>query len=272
MRKLRDFFTTLLSAALTTAAAQEADVAPRSWAVIAGMNLSCPTVSTDNRHSLVDGGKTASFSSPMGNVLLEYYVPQTHFSVVGGYNAETLGWYGDDVTATMRNVTLGARYYPLSPSFAIQPYASLAAYLHVGEGSDTQSMSCVSGSGYSYERNATIDCPRVSFAPVVGADIYLFSSLAIELQYGFPLAIGGDTRISSVYGGNATANAHSRMHRHNVQIGLKATFPFHFSTGDASNIFDLIYMALGIYDPDEHPKQTKADRKRQNLQNVLKSY
>ena len=131
-----------------------------------------------------------------------------------------------------------------------------------------------SGGGYSYERRYEISSPRVSVAPTVGFDCYIFSSLALEFQYGFPLAIDGKTNVSTTYGGLQTAyRMRSDMHRHNIQIGVKATFPLRFTTEDGNSLFSLIEMALGIYDPADEPKQeTKKQRRRMKLGRVLDSY
>lgn len=102
--------TAALAACAATAAAGDDDVS-RRWAVIAGMNLSCPTTASVER-SPRDAGNIAAFASPQCNVLLEYYLPQQHFSLVGGYNAETVQWFGSQVDATMQNIVVGARYYP----------------------------------------------------------------------------------------------------------------------------------------------------------------
>ena len=250
-----------------------AEDSPRRWAVIAGMNISCPTVSS---HDAPQGtsGKAASFSSPGASIMLEYWLANRHFSIVGGYNAETVEWYGSDVSATMHNIALGARYYPLSAACTLQPYAALMTYTNVGSAHEKSWMGFTGGNGVSYERVYTVDCPRLSVAPAVGYDCYILSSLALEFQYAFPLAIDGKTRISSTYGTGQTAYPlRSNMHRHNFQIGLKATFPFHFSTKDGNNLFDLIYMALGIYDPDEEPrKETKNVSRKRSLNRVLDSY
>lgn len=170
--------------AATAAADNDTDDVSRRWAVIAGMNLSCPTTASVER-SPRDAGNIAAFASPQFNVLLEYYLPQQHFSLVGGYNAETVQWFGSKVDATMQNIVVGARYYPLSKSFALQPYASLMTYTNVAGRHVQHSMSAWNG-GNGYERNSTISLPRVSIAPTVGLDCYIFSSLALEFQYGFP--------------------------------------------------------------------------------------
>lgn len=258
--------------AATLSAANDEEPSSRRWAVIAGMNLSCPTTAV-NEQSDQYADKAASFGSAEGNVMVEYYLRNPHFSVVGGYNAETMEWYGSDVDVTMHNIALGARYYPLSTACAIQPYAALMTYTNVGQSNDRGTMSS-SGGGYSYERRYEISSPRVSVAPTVGFDCYIFSSLALELQYGFPLAIDGKTNVSTTYGGQQTAyRMRSDMHRHNIQIGVKATFPLRFTTEDGNSLFRMIYMALGIYDPDDDPKpETKKERRKSSLNRVLNSY
>lgn len=258
--------------AATLSAANDEESSSRRWAVIAGMNLSCPTTAV-NEQSGQYADKAASFGSAEGNVMVEYYLRNPHFSVVGGYNAETMEWYGSDVDVTMHNIALGARYYPLSTACVIQPYAALMTYTNVGQSNDRGTMSS-SGGGYSYERRYEISSPRVSVAPTVGFDCYIFSSLALEFQYGFPLAIDGKTNVSTTYGGQQTAyRMRSDMHRHNIQIGVKATFPLRFTTEDGNSLFRMIYMALGIYDPDDDPKpETKKERRKSSLNKVLNSY
>ena len=258
--------------AATLSAANDEDPSSRRWAVIAGMNLSCPTTAV-NEQSGQYADKAASFGSAEGNVMVEYYLRNPHFSVVGGYNAETMEWYGSDVDVTMHNIALGARYYPLSTACVIQPYAALMTYTNVGQSNERSTMSSTGG-GYSYERRYEISSPRVSVAPTVGFDCYIFSSLALEFQYGFPLAIDGKTNVSTTYGGQQTAyRMRSDMHRHNIQIGVKATFPLRFTTEDGNSLFRMIYMALGIYDPDDDPKpETKKERRKSSLNKVLNSY
>lgn len=258
--------------AATLSAANDEEPSSRRWAVIAGMNLSCPTTAV-NEQSGQYADKAASFGSAEGNVMVEYYLRNPHFSVVGGYNAETMEWYGSDVDVTMHNIALGARYYPLSTACVIQPYAAIMTYTNVGQSNDRSTMSSTGG-GYSYERRYEISSPRVSVAPTVGFDCYIFSSLALELQYGFPLAIDGKTNVNTAYGGQQTAyRMRSDMHRHNIQIGVKATFPLRFTTEDGNSLFRMIYMALGIYDPDDDPKpETKKERRKSSLNRVLNSY
>lgn len=268
----------LLAAPLTTLfAANDDDEMSRRWAVITSMNLSCPTTASVKQNE-AHNQKAASFGNPLGSIMLEYYLPNSHFSVVGGYNAEALEWYGSDISAIMRNIALGARYYPLSPSCAIQPYAALMTYTNVGTQNEQSYMSCNISNmaeSYSYERKYNISYPRFSVAPVVGFDCYIFSSLALEFQYGFPLAINGKTSVSTTFNGQPTIyDLRSNMHRHNIQIGLKATFPFRFTSDDGNTIIKCIEYMLGIYDPDEEPsrKETKKERNKASLKRMLDAY
>ena len=209
--------------------------------------------------------------------MLEYYLPNDHFSVVGGYNAETLQWFSGDVSATLRNIVLGARYYPLSNGCAIQPYAALVTYTNVGTLNKKSYMGCNISNmaeSYSYERHYSISYPRFSVAPAIGLDCYLFSSLALEFQYGFPLAVNGKTNVSTTYNGKPeTYDMRSNMHRHNIQIGLKLTFPFRFTSDDGNTLYKFIATALGLYCPDDEPKkETKKEHQKARLKRMLDAY
>ena len=263
--------TAALAVCAATAFAGDDDVS-RRWAVIAGMNLSCPTTASVER-SPRDAGNIAAFASPQCNVLLEYYLPQQHFSLVGGYNAETVQWFGSEVDATMQNIVVGARYYPLSKRFALQPYASLMTNINVAGRHVRSSMSGWNADG-SYERYSTISLPRVSVAPAVGIDCYIFSSLALEFQYGFPLAIDGKAHVATTCNGSPDVyRLRSNMHRHNIQIGVKATFPFCFTSDDGNSIYKFLCKALGLYYSDDEPnRETKKERHKSNLNKVLNSY
>ncbi len=249
---------------------------PRRWAVIAGMSISCPTVGS---HATPDfyNEKFSSFESPGSTVMAEYYLPSDHFSVVGGYMSETLAWYDGDVSVKMHNIALGARYYPLSRRCALQPYAALMAYGNVAQRQKSGNYDMVYGNQGSqgYKRDYTVSAPFLSVAPTVGLDVYILSSVALEVQYGFPLAVGGKTDVSTTYSGHSGAyNLCSNMNRHNLQIALKLSFPFHVSGKEASNcLVDLISMALGIYDPnDTTKKETKTQQRKTSLQKALDSY
>lgn len=267
---------TVTNAVAANATNDDDDDVPRRWAVIAGMNLSCPTTANID-HNAAHDERAASFANPLGNIMLEYYLPNDHFSAVGGYNAETLQWFSGDVSATLRNIVLGARYYPLSNGCAIQPYAALVTYTNVGTLNKKSYMGCNISNmaeSYSYERHYSISYPRFSVAPAIGLDCYLFLSLALEFQYGFPLAVNGKTNVSTTYNGKPeTYDMRSNMHRHNIQIGLKLTFPFRFTSDDGNTLYKFIATALGLYSPDDEPKkETKKEHQKARLKRMLDAY
>ena len=74
---------TVTNAVAANATNDDDDDVPRRWAVIAGMNLSCPTTANID-HNAAHDERAASFANPLGNIMLEYYLPNDHFSVVGG--------------------------------------------------------------------------------------------------------------------------------------------------------------------------------------------
>ena len=243
------------------------DDTPRRWAVTVGMGLSCPTATNDAQQGTVFG-KAASFGSPGFSIQVERYLVGGRFSIVGGYASESVEFFNGDVTATMHNITAGARYYPLSQLCAVQPYAQLTALVNVGDASQSGSLTC-SGTD-NYRRDYSVSCPRVSVMPVVGADVYILSSLALELQYGYALAVDGKVHISTTPSGQTAPDlARSNMHRHSVTIGLKLSFPFRLSESDTDSIIDALF---GLHDYDGRQHETKADRKKARLRRVLDSY
>ena len=181
------------------------------------------------------------------------------------------------VIQRLRNIVLGARYYPLSNGCAIQPYAALVTYTNVGTLNKKSYMGCNISNmaeSYSYERHYSISYPRFSVAPAIGLDCYLFLSLALEFQYGFPLAVNGKTNVSTTYNGKPeTYDMRSNMHRHNIQIGLKLTFPFRFTSDDGNTLYKFIATALGLYCPDDEPKkETKKEHQKARLKRMLDAY
>lgn len=254
--------------ALAATGSDDDDDTPRRWAVTVGMGLSCPTATNDTQQGTVFG-KAASFGSPGFSIMAERYLPGTNFSVVGGYASEEVDFFGGDVAATMHNIMVGARYYPLSPLYAVQPYAQLSALVNVGEASQEGSLTCSGSSYYNYRRDYSLTCPRVSAVPVVGLDVYILSSLALELQYGYALALGGKAHIRTMPSEQELPDfARSNMHRHSVSIGLKFTFPFRLTESDGCNIIDMLF---GVYEADRS-HETKSEKKQARLKRVLDSY
>lgn len=261
----------LLLLAVTAVSVSATDDTPRRWALIGGMSISCPTVSnrsaSDSRSI-----KATSFDSPGITVMGEYYLPSDHFSVLGGYMSETLAWYEGDLSVKMKNIALGARYYPLSRRCAIQPYASVMAYGNVGKRHDSGHISYTT---QGTKRDYTVSAPFLSVAPTVGFDLYILSSVAFEVQYGYPMAVAGKTELRTVYSGSTeTCSLESKMNRHNIQFALKISFPFQSSGHEVGNcLVDLIETAFGLYDPNESTKkETKSQQRKKSISRTLESY
>lgn len=89
------------------------------------------------------------------------------------------------------------------------------------------------GNTYSYAVEGVAKAPRFSLGPVVGADIYLFSSVALQLEYSYRLGVDAPYRAHYTEGGSGrTTDYHGQMHRHALTVGLKLTFPFLWTCDD----------------------------------------
>lgn len=242
-----------------TAKAADGDDVERRWAFDVRLNPAYTTVSTQSSDAVVTEGK--SWSGPNFSAHVEYYLPLSHFSLVGGYEDESLEFCGGEISTTLSQLMFGSRYYPLPRSWFIQPYVGVSAYCNMA-GRDDSSVMTVSGSE-NYTRDYTISRPLLSVAPSVGVDFYIFSSLALNFEYGYRMAIDGRADINSTFPErrNATTSVHSRLHRQVFSAGLKVTFPFSFTNED---FMGLINSLLRPYDPDlqkrYHNRRTSAKR------------
>ena len=217
------------------------DDVTRRWAFDIRISPVKPVVSLNetpsNQYDPIRSGGGPNFSAH-----LEYFIPHTGFSLVGGYDQETMDFFAGDVSAELSQIMFGGRWYFLSPGSPLQPYLGAGTYWNVTGRKSSGTMS-MSGS-QNYERNYRVSCPLLSVAPSVGLDVYFFSCLAVELDYGFRFAIDGRTTTETKYNGDGQTYAvRSPMHRHAFSAGLKASFPFRFTGSDFSGLLDSI---LGI--------------------------
>lgn len=228
-----------------TVKAADGDEVGRRWAFDVRLNPVCATVSTQSSNAAIDERK--GWSGPNFSAHAEYYLPFSHFSLVGGYEDESLDFCGGEVYTSLSQLMFGSRYYPLPRSWFVQPYVGASAFFNVA-GRDDSSVMTVSGSE-NYTRDYMISRPVLSVAPSVGVDLYIFSSLALSFEYGYRMAIDGRVDIKSTFPerNNATTAVHSRLHRQAFSVGLKVTFPFSFTNED---FMGLINSLLRPYDPD----------------------
>lgn len=86
--------------------------------------------------------------------------------------------------------------------------------------------------------------PLLSFAPGVGADIYLLSSVALTIRYDFMMGIDSRTTIEDrIQDSPSSFYYHDKGMYHQLGLGVKVTFPFRFSEQDGES---LLYLLLDI--------------------------
>lgn len=101
----------------------------RRWAIDFRLSPVKPVVSLnetpDKYYDPLKAGGGPNFSAH-----IEYFIPQTGFSVVGGYDHEVMDFYSGDVSADLSQIMLGGRWYFLSKSL---PAATLSRCKHLLE-------------------------------------------------------------------------------------------------------------------------------------------
>lgn len=171
------------------------------------------------------------------------------FSVMGEYDfaekwAAELGYFLTEVNynrqvRTMEGLQCGVKRYFLNERIFFQPYLSVRGQVNwrrrfeqVGERMND-----------SYIVEHRYRNPLISFAPGVGADIYLFSSVALTIRYDFMMGIDSRTTIEGRTQDNPSFYYHDKGVYHQLGLGVKVTFPFHFSEQDGES---LLYLLLDM--------------------------
>ena len=188
----------------------------------------------------------SSNSGLLTKLHIEYYLPKTHFSLKAGYEHEELNFLKGDGSADLNQLMLGGRWYPAPKEWKVVPYVGwdvLWAY-DTERGPFHMSASTTEGYGpaaktYSYEAVGTVKAPRFSVGPMIGTDIYLFSSIAVQVEYGYRFGIASPYHVNyTESGNNKTSYYHGQLHRHVLSIGLKFTFPFKFTSEDRQGLLN----------------------------------
>lgn len=227
--------------------AQTGDEDTRRWAVDGFIGTAGPMhMKTDGQ---VFGSTLPSVREGFASgVHVEYFLPYAPFSLKAGYEHEELNFVNQDISSTMKSLSLGGRYYPLPRHWVVQPYTGADLLVNIGAVNDNQSMESYSSSAVrpSYRREARVRLPRFGAASVVGADIRMFSSIYLQMQYSYRLAVGShvDIRSRALSGNGPVSHDHGTLHRHALSIGLKIAFPFRFTTRDGEGLINLLLDAL----------------------------
>ncbi len=223
--------------------AQDGDEGVRQWAIDAhvGGNIT-PNASSPN--TLVPRYRMGSSANSglVTKVHAEYYLPKSRFSLKAGYEHEELNFLKGDGGQDLDQLMLGGRWYPAPARWKVAPYVGADVLYAFSADRGPFEMSShmswadnnLSQTSYSYSAEGVAKAPRFSLGPVVGADIYLFSSVALQLEYGYRFGIDAPYRVRYTEDGSSrTSDYHGQMHRHVLSVGLKITFPFHWTSDDS---------------------------------------
>ena len=163
----------------------------------------------------------------------EYYLPNTPLSIKLGYEHEEWNFLDTNLGKDMALVSLGARCYPGRKAWNVQPYVGVDGMYNFNGGHypfiRTRSDDRYGTVGYDGMANI----PRFNVAPIVGADIYLFSSIALQLEYGCRIGFAKQSTIAAHYSHIAEPfEIRLSPIRHSFNVGLKVVFPFSFTAED----------------------------------------
>ncbi|MCI6161196.1 MAG: hypothetical protein PUH24_00040 [Prevotellaceae bacterium] len=247
-------FIGLLFCAVSNVWAQDEGEYPRRFAIDGQIGA---TVSPKGKTDIVEepiyhyGYPKGQTSALLSKFHVECYLPQTHFSLKAGYEHEELGFMKNDISYDMHQLMAGGRYYPAPNEWLVQPYGGVDVLWNCNSSCNrmVSSMTSISANGERYERSGIAKAPHFSIGPVVGADIYLFTCIALQLEYGYRWGLGSYVDVSSKYNGDKNIyHTHTHMNRHVLTMGLKVTFPFTFTSRDGMGLVEFLGDALfGIY-------------------------
>ena len=210
----------LLIASLIHVHAQDNE---RSWALSYNGSLMVRPVLTSGH---LNGRGLGAFT-----LMGEYYLPKKWAAEAGYFRTEV---YYDGHSRSMEGLQLGMKRYFVNPDFPVQPYVMAATQLNWGQHIEQSDFLRGDYFHSQYTRN-----PYVSFAPGAGAEIYLFSSIAFVAKYSFHMGIDSKTVIDGRQGNEMPYSMIDRGMYHNLELGIKVTFPFRFSGEDGRALFDL---------------------------------
>lgn len=170
---------------------------------------------------------------------IEYYIPGTQYSVKAGYEHEEINYLKGDLTYDLNQLMVGGRWRMAPTDWWVQPYVGVDVLwaLDAERGNDVEMSATSAAERYSYQAIGVANMPRFSVGSVVGADFYLFSHIALQVEYSFRVGLNSHCHLD--YTDNrATAAAayHGQIHRHALSVGLKLDFPFSFTEGDGRGL------------------------------------
>lgn len=188
--------------------------------------------------------RISSWSGSGPEITGELYLPYKT-SVRAGYYRESNLYFGGDVERSMNGILLGGRKYFLKSSFCIQPYVGVNTYFNWGERKENGAMELwstgIDGQAVMrYARESVCRNPVFSIAPAAGVDIYIFSCVALTVQYDFRIGTGASMHVRTSGPGFEPWTVTGKGMRHAFMFGVKATFPFRFTGQDGQGLIGIL--------------------------------
>lgn len=219
--------------------AQKHDDTERKWAVSLHGNANW-LQAVKNESSL------SARQMGMGwKLMAEYYLPNAPFSLKAGYDEESFEAFSSSLSASLKQICVGGRYYIPVSGFPLKPFVGADALLTVNALNHDGHVEIWGYRGNQLslitQRDLNARCPRFSLSPQVGLDIYLLSCLALQLEYGFRMGMGSHVTVYSqdVRAGKTYETRFNGM-RHVLSIGVKVNFPFRWTQNDMETVIDWI--------------------------------
>ena len=198
-----------------------------------------PHVRTTTNGAYAIPEKVGSGYGMLSKLRVEYYLPNTPLSLKAGYEHEEWNFLDTNLGDDMAIFSLGGRCYPGRKSWFVQPYIGLDALYNFNGGSRVFSRELNNDRYGRVRYDGMAHIPRFSLAPIAGVDLYLFSCIAIQLEYSCRMGFSKASVIQAKYNHLAEPfEIRLRPIRHGFNIGLKVTFPFHFTEKDGQKVVD----------------------------------
>ena len=198
-----------------------------------------PHVRTTTNGAYTIPEKVGSGYGMLSKLRVEYYLPNTPLSLKAGYEHEEWNFLDTSLGDDMAIFSLGGRCYPGRKSWFVQPYIGLDVLYNFNGGSRVFSWELNNDRYGRVRYDGMAHIPRFSLAPIAGVDLYLFSCIAIQLEYSCRMGFSKASVIQAKYNHlSEPFEIRLRPIRHGFNIGLKVTFPFHFTEKDGQKVVD----------------------------------
>lgn len=178
-------------------------------------------------------------------LIAEYYLPDSPFSLKAGYDSESFEVFSSTLSASLKQIFVGGRYYVPVSGFPIKPFVGADALLTVNALNHSGRLEEWEYRGnqlmLATQRDFNAHCPRFSLAPQLGIDIYFLSFMAFQLEYGFRIGTSSHFTVhsQSIRAGKTYETRFKGM-RHVLSIGIKMNFPLRWNQNDTETVIDWI--------------------------------